>query len=118
MWLTRMRSVYPPSRLLTGSSSVRPSASQIAMSIAALAVGLATVRASRVVTTSRSVSVRPTIWGAKIWSITAMMLDLRLAVGERPRRRLGHADDPVIGMHPHQYVLRGMRPRRKRTSAA
>jgi hypothetical protein len=73
MWLTRMRSVNPPSRSLTGSSSVRPRASQIAMSTADLALGLPTVRPSRAPTTSRSVSVSPTTCGAKICSMTATM---------------------------------------------
>ncbi len=33
---------------------------------------------------------------------------LRLAVGERPRRRLGDPDDAVIGVHPNQHVLGGV----------
>ena len=73
MWLTRMRSVNPPSIALTGSPSVRPSASHTAMSTAALAVGLPTVRAIRAVMTSRSSSVSPTICGVKICSMTATM---------------------------------------------
>lgn len=68
-----MRSVNPPSSSPTGSSSVRPNASQIAMSMAALAVGLPTVRASRACTTSRSVSVSPTICGVNTLEITATM---------------------------------------------
>ena len=93
---------------MTGSSRVRPSASQIAMSMADLAVGLPTVRASRALTTSRSVSVSPTICGCEDLVDHRDDAGLGLAVGERPRRRLGHPDDPVIGMHPHQHVVRGM----------
>jgi hypothetical protein len=30
---------------------------------------------------------------------------LRLAVGERPRWRLGRTDEAVVGVHAHQHVL-------------
>ena len=93
---------------MTGSSRVRPSASQIAMSTAALAVGLPTVRASRALTTSRSVSVSPTSCGCEELFDHRDDAGLGLAVGERPRRRLGHADHAVVGMHPDQHVLGGV----------
>ena len=73
MWDTVIRSVKPPRSCVTGTSSVRPSTSQTAMSTAAFAVGLPTVRSMRACMTSRSSSERPTSSGAKIFSITAMI---------------------------------------------
>ena len=73
MWHTRMWSENPPKSSLTCRPRVRPHASQMAMSMADLAVGLPTVRARRAFTTSRSVNFRPTTCGANTWEITAMM---------------------------------------------
>ena len=67
MWETRIRSVKPPSSSLTEAPRVCPIASQIAMSTAAFATGLPTVRFRRACTTSRSRMPTPSIAGAK-WS--------------------------------------------------
>ena len=64
---TRIRSVKPPSSSLTEVPRVCPIASQIAMSTAAFATGLPTVRFRRACTTSRSRMPTPSIAGAK-WS--------------------------------------------------
>ena len=64
---TRIRSVKPPSSSVTEAPRVCPMASQMAMSTAAFATGLPTVRFSRACTTSRSRMPTPTIAGAK-WS--------------------------------------------------
>ena len=40
-------------------------------------------------------------------SITAITLRLGLAVGERPRHGVRHADDAVVGVHPDEHVLGG-----------
>ena len=66
---TRTRSVKPPSSSLTDAPSVCPRASQMAMSTAAFATGLPTVRSMRARATSRSRMPTPTSCGPK-WSAT------------------------------------------------
>ena len=73
MWLTRIESVHPPSRVVTGVFRALPMASQRAMSRAPLATWLWMVRRITAWICERSNTLRPTTWGAKTSSSTCLM---------------------------------------------
>ena len=76
--------------------------------MAALAVGLPMVRASREPRDLTFGQREPDDLGGEELRDESDDARLRLPVGERTRRRLGHTHDPVVGAHPHQHVVGGV----------